>query len=143
MDLWPADPDPLIRSMTVALKWLGGALAPLRDALQPMPQMAMAVRGGTEAEAFEELRYQVTIGDVPLEIDVEVDGPAQVALNIRPVSAPPSGLLVRLQTEGETRALSSLTASGATLPALPVGDYRISLEQAGQPLGELALALET
>lgn len=144
MDLWPADPDPLIRSMTLALRWLGGALAPLRDALQPMPQMAMAVRGGESAsETFEELRYQVTIGDVPLEIDIEVDGPDQVALSIRPVSAPPSGLLVRLQTEGETRALSSLTAAGASLPALPVGDYRISLEQAGQPLGELALALET
>lgn len=142
LDLWPADPDPLIRSLTLAVRWLGDALAPLRDGLQPLTQPALAVRGGAEsAERFEELRYQVTIGDVPLEIDIEVDGPEQVALSIRPLNAPPSGVLVRLETDGETRALSSLTASGASLPALPIGDYRISLEQAGQALGELSLAL--
>lgn len=143
LDLWPVDPDPLIRSMRLAVKWLGDRLAPLADALMPMPQAAMAMRGAGDAgEGFEELRYQVTIGDVPVEIDLEVDGPEQIALSIRPVSAPPSGLLVRLQTEGETCAMSSLTASGTTLPALAVGAYRISLEQAGESIGALEIALD-
>lgn len=140
LDLWPADPDPLIRSMRLAVRWLGDALAPIMGALQPLPAPAMALRGGS-AGGLEELRYQVTIGDVPVEIDLEVDGPEQIALSIRPVSAPPSGLLVRLRADGETCAMSSLTADGTTLPALPIGAYLLSLEQAGQAIGSLELAL--
>lgn len=142
LDLWPVEPDPLIRSMRLAIKWLGDRIAPLADALTPMPQAAMAMRGAADlGDGAEELRYQVTIGDVPVEIDLEVDGPEQIALSIRPVSAPPTGLLVRLQTDGETCAMSSLTASGTTVPALAVGAYRISLEQAGEAIGALDLAL--
>ena len=109
LDLWPTDPDPLIRSLRLAVRWLGDALAPLKDALQPLPAPAMALRGAA-AEGVEELRYQVTIGDVPVEIDLEVDGPDQIALSIRPVSA-------------------------------PLGAYQLTLEQAGQAIGELELAL--
>ena len=54
---------------------------------------------------------------------------------------PPEGLLLRLSLEGETRALSSLTDQGATLPALPDGAYELQLERAGAPLGSLALTL--
>jgi hypothetical protein len=140
LDLWPADPDPLIRSMRLAVRWLGDALAPIMGALQPLPAPAMALRGAS-ASGLEELRYQVTIGDVPVEIDLEVDGPDQIALSIRPVSVPPSGLLVRLRADGETCAMSSLTADGTTLPALPIGAYLLSLEQAGQAIGSLELTL--
>lgn len=143
LDLWPADPDPLIRSMRLAVRWLGDALAPIKDALQPLPSAAMALRGAAPdtEEGAEELRFQVTIGDVPVEIDLEVDGPEQIALSIRPVSAPPTGLLVRLRADGETCAMSSLTLDGTTLPALPIGTYQLSLEQAGSAIGELELAL--
>lgn len=143
LDLWPVEPDPLIRSLRLAVRWLGDRIAPLADALAPLPQAAMAVRGAAHAaDGFEELRYQVTIGDVPVEIDLEVDGPEQIALSIRPVSAPPSGLLVRLQTDGETCAMSSLTAGGTTVPALASGAYRISLEQGGESIGALDLSLD-
>ena len=142
--LWPADPaaDPVARGLRIAIKWIGDALQPLADALTPMPMAATAVRGAA-AEAREELRYQVTLGDLPLEIDLEIDGPDELALTVRPIHPPPAGMLLRLTTDGETRALSSLDDRGATVDALPLGRYELSIEQADRPLGSLRLDLQS
>lgn len=146
--LWPTEPSPIAPSpiaqgLRIAARWIGDALQPLADALAPMPLAAVAVRGAAAAETTrEELRYQVTFGDLPLEIDLEVDGPDEVALTVRPIHPPPAGLLLRLSAAGETRALSSLGRDGATVDALPPGQYELVVEQADQPLGRLQLDLE-
>ncbi len=137
--LWPAA-DPIAHGLRIAIKWIGDALQPLADALAPMPMAATAVRGAA-AEAREELRYQVTLGDLPLEIDLEIDGPDELALTVRPIHPPPAGMLLRLTADGETRALSSLGDRGATVDALPLGRYQLSIEQADRPLGSLHLDL--
>lgn len=138
--LWPAE-DPIARGLRIAIRWIGDALQPLADALTPMPMAATAVRGAA-AEAREELRYQVTLGDLPLEIDLEIDGPDEIALTVRPIHAPPAGMLLRLTTDGETRALSSLGDRGATVDALPLGRYELSIEQADHALGSVQLDLQ-
>lgn len=137
--LWPAD-DPIARGLRIAVKWIGDALRPLSDALTPLPPVAAAVRGAGR-DTREELRYQVTLGDLPMEIDLEIDGPDELALTIRPIHPPPAGILLRLTADGETRALSSLDDRGATVDALPVGHYELSIEQADRPLGSLRLDL--
>lgn len=140
LDLWPVEDDALRRGLRIAVKWIGDALRPLTEAMTPLPPMATAVRGGDDAPR-EELRYQVTLGDLPLEIDLEIDGPDELALTIRPIHPPPAGLLLRLMADGETRALSSLDDRGATVDALPLGHYELSIEQADRPLGSLRLDL--
>lgn len=138
-DLWPAE-DPIARGLRIAVKWIGDALQPLADALAPMPMAAAAVRSGATA-AREELRYQVTLGDLPVEIDLEIDGLEELALTVRPIHPPPAGILLRLTADGETRALSSLGDGGATVDALPLGRYELSIEQADRALGSLHLDL--
>lgn len=139
--LWPAEPDPITRGLRIAARFIGDALRPLADALAPMPAPAVAVRGAPTA-ARDELRYQVTLGDLPVQIDLEPCGPDEAALTVRPLHAPPLGLLLRLSAEGETRALSSLDHDGATVDALPLGRYELSLEQGDHPLGRLQLDLQ-
>ncbi len=142
MDLWPAEPNPVTEGLRVAARWLGEALQPLADALAPM-QLAGGLVRGAAAIAEEELRYTVNVGDIPLQLDLEVDGPRQIALSVRPLEAPPPGLLLRVLAGAETRALSTLTAEGTTVAALPVGTYTLSLEKGGDPLGTLELSLES
>ncbi len=90
MDLWPAEPNPVTEGLRVAARWLGEALQPLADALAPM-QLAGGLVRGAAAIAEEELRYTVNVGDIPLQLDLEVDGPRQIALSVRPLEAPPPG----------------------------------------------------
>jgi anti-sigma factor RsiW len=144
LDLWPEPElktDPILRSLRVAVRWVHDRLAPLADALAPQPTAAMAMRGAQATDLQEELHYQVRVGELDLTLDLEVDGPEQVALSVRPMSTPPAGLVMRLTEDGETRAMSSLTASGATVPALPMGAYELCLEQGGRRLGHLELSL--
>lgn len=141
--LWPAEPrdNPVSAGLRIAARFIGDALRPLADALAPMPAPAVALRGA--ATARDELRYQVTLGDLPVQIDLEACGPQEAALTVRPLHPPPLGLLLRLTTDGETRALSSLDRDGATVDALPLGRYELSLEQGDHPLGRLELDLRT
>lgn len=138
IDLWPAERGPS-RALRLAVRWLGERLEPLADALQPLPAPTVAVRG--VAPAGEDLRYQVTLGDLPLEVDLEADGPQRLSLTVRPLRPPPTGTLLRLSSEGETRALSTLTPDGTTLPALAPGQYRLTVEHRDHALGHLQLAL--
>ena len=140
--LWPEEPA-LARAARLAVRWVHDRLAPLADALTPLATPALALRGGsTSGEAHEELHYQVRVGEVDLAIGLEVDGPEQIALTVRPLATPPAGLLLRLSTAGETCAMSSLTAHGALVPALLCGEYELSLERAGQSLGRLDLSFQ-
>ena len=43
--LWPTSPDPVSQAMRLAVKWIGDALSPIADALQPMGMPAVAMRG--------------------------------------------------------------------------------------------------
>lgn len=141
--LWPVEPGPITKGLRIAARWIGEALQPLADAMAPMPMAAVAVRGAAAEDLpREELRYQVNFGDLPVEIDLEVDGPDEVAVTVRPIHPPPAGLVLRLSAAGETRALSSLGQDGATVDALPLGQYELVVEQAEQPLGRLQLDLE-
>ncbi len=142
--LWPSEPlvERVQRGLRLAARWVDDALQPLADALAP-PQLAtVAVRGAARPAAHDELRYELTVGDLPVAIDLEVDGPSQIALTVRPLHAPPPGLMLRVSAAGQTRALSSLTADGATVPALPAGDYELAIERPDGPLGHVTLALE-
>jgi anti-sigma factor RsiW len=139
--LWPAAVDPVTRAMRLAVRWIGDALSPLADALQPVGLPAVAMRGAA-AVALDELFYEVSLGDTAYTISVEVDGPAEVAVSVRSVQAPPPGLMLRLRCDGETRAMSSLGATGTTISALPVGIYEMTLEQADRAVGQLELVLE-
>jgi hypothetical protein len=142
LDLWPAEPDSsLDRALRIAVRWLGERLQPLTDALQPAAAPALAMRGAAQPAERDDLRYQITLGDLPLEIGLESDGPQRLALTVRPLRAPAAGTLLRLTTAGETRALSSLTADGATVPALAPGQYRLTVEHRNHPLGHLQLSL--
>ncbi|MEZ4471217.1 MAG: hypothetical protein R3F60_10530 [bacterium] len=140
LDLWPAEPAPAARALRLAVRWIQDRLSPLADALAPLPVAAGAMRGAASGPQ-DELHYQVRVGDLDLEIELGVDGPAHVALGVRPSSPPPAGLLLRLTAGGETCAMSSLTADGAVLDALPAGDYELCLERAGEALGQLSLSL--
>ena len=82
-----------------------------------------------------------TLGDLSLEIDLEVDGPNEVALTAKPTTTPPSGVLLRLSSDGVTRAVSSLSPFGSTVSALSPGSYELILEQGGRPIGRMAIEL--
>lgn len=145
-DLWPVESSAVERTLRVAVRWIGEALQPLADALAPEPALATAMRG-TAAEVLpdepvEELRYHLSLGEVPLELDLEVEGPARLALSVRPVHAPPPGLLLRLTLAGETRALSSLDDAGTIISALTPGCYRLALERHDAAVGHLDLAIQ-
>ncbi len=129
------------RLLHLAARWIDRQLAPLAGALVPLQLAPSATRAGAPAQV-EELRYHVTVADLPLEIDLELDGPEQFALTIRPLQPPPTGLLLRLSAQGETRALSTLNHTGATVTALPTGDYDLTVERADEPLGHLTLSLQ-
>lgn len=140
--LWPTSPDPVSQAMRLAVKWIGDALSPIADALQPMGMPAVAMRGAA-ALAHDELLYEVELGDSAFTISVEVDGPTEVAVSVRTVQPPPPGLMLRLRCQGETRAMSSLGSTGTTISALPVGIYQMTVEQADKTVGQLELVLET
>ncbi len=129
--------------LTLAVRFIEGAIAPIADAIQPVQMAAIPTRdaSGLTPDRYEDLRFHVTLGDLPLEIDLEVDGPEELALTVRPLNPPPTGVLLRLACEGETRAVSSLGMAGATVSALPPGSYDIHLEQASQTVGQLHLEL--
>ncbi len=128
--------------VSIAVRWVQDALAPLAEALQPTLTPAMSMRGAAEKlDRYEELKFHVTLGDVALVIDLEVDGPEEVALTVTPTAEPPSGLLLRLATEGETRAVSSLGMVGTTVAALSPGGYELVLEQGDRALGRMSLEL--
>lgn len=139
VDLWPTEASFVDHTLTLAARWIHAQLAPLAGALAPLQMATAATRGA--ATATEELRYHVTLADLPFEIDLEVDGPEQVALTVRPLQPPPAGLLLRLTTGGETRALSTLDASGTTVSALPTGEYDLTIERADEALANLTLSL--
>lgn len=136
--LWPAE-SVIDKAVRIAVRWIGEALEPLADALAPMPAAAVAVRGA--AARRDDLRYHVTLGDLPVEVDLEVDGIDAVAVTVRPIHPPPAGTILRLTADGETRALSSLDGEGATVDALPLGRYRLSIEHGADPVGAIDLDL--
>ena len=127
----------------IAIQWLEGALAPLKGSLAPDYQTMPLTRGAgpSPADSFDELRFNVTLGSLPLVIDLEVDGPQELALSVKPVHPVPPGTLLRLSVHGETRAMSSLATEGATVSALAPGRYSLSLEQANRKLGEMTIEL--
>lgn len=146
--LWPEAER--VRSdsvLSLAIRWLGEQLAPLAEALQPVPMEALAVRGAPSSSASapssasEELRYHVTLGQIPLEIDLASEGPGRASVFVRPLAPPPAGLMVRLSTDGQTRAMSLLSAGGAALDGLVPGDYELVLEQSDQAVGRLPMRL--
>ncbi len=139
--LWPVTADPVSRAMRLAVKWIGDALSPLADAIQPMGMPAVAMRGAA-ALALDELQYEVDMGNSAFTISVEVDGPTEVAVSVRAVDPPPPGLMLRLRCQGETRAMSSLGSAGTTISALPVGTYEMTVERADKTVGHLELVLE-
>ncbi len=141
IDLWPAEPGPVHKALRLAARWLDDQFQPLADALAPTALAGVAVRG--PSAPAPELHYELTLGDLPLDIDLEPDGPNHFALTVRPQTPPPPSLLLRLTTAGETRALCTLDASGTTLPALPPGDYDLTLERGPDQLGHLTLTLES
>ena len=63
--------EPSKSLMRLAVRWLEGALAPVADALQPLDAVAVPTRGAAaeSLERFEDLRFHVTVGEIPLEID--------------------------------------------------------------------------
>ncbi len=139
--LWPTTEDPVSRAMRLAVKWIGDALSPLAEAIQPMGMPAVAMRGAP-AIAHDELMYEVKLGDSAFTISVEVDGPAEVAVSVRALDPTPPGLMLRLRHQGETRAMSSLGSTGTTISALPVGTYEMTVERADETVGLLELVLE-
>ena len=143
IDLFEERKTEAVSVLTLAVRFIEGAIAPLADALQPLAMASVTTRDAGEyaVDRFEDLRFHVTLGDLPLEIDLEVDGPEELALTVRPLNPPPSGVLLRLACEGETRAVSSLGMAGATVSALPPGSYDIHLEQASRTVGQLQLEL--
>jgi hypothetical protein len=139
LHLWPAAPSAAREGLRLAVRWIEDRLAPLADALCPLQPATMALRGNSGADDL--LRYHVNVGDLPLEIGLEIDGPEQVSVTIRPLSPPPSGILLRLSANGETRAMSTLSEEGTTVPALPTGTYELTVEQAEGELGRLFIEL--
>lgn len=143
LELWPT--NLMDRALRVAIRWIGDKLLPCAGALQPLEAAAVTVRGsaspGVGPQPADELRYQLTIGELPVEIDLETDGPTEIALHIRPLAPPPTGLLVRLTADGQTRAISTLGLSGTTLSSIPADQYQLTIEHRSQPLGHLHLAL--
>lgn len=167
IELWPdaelapaqaAAARPLERLLRVAVRWLGAQLEPLRDALAPEPALAVQLRGaaassaqaqplpglgagGPPAPARDEWRWRVQLGPIGLTLDLEVDGPRQVALTVRPDSPPPAGTLLRLIQGSETRALSTLGIGGTTVGALEAGRYALTLEGDDREIGRLPIDL--
>ncbi len=139
-DLWPE--EYLAQKLRLAVRWLGEQLAPLSEALQPVTPAHTLLRGGAAIAAQEELRYQLSLGELPLEIDLEVEGFREVSLAVRPLQSPQPGLLLRLSCSGQTQALSSLTQGRILMEALRPGDYELSLERGEQVLGQLSLLIE-
>jgi hypothetical protein len=129
--------------LRLAVRWLEGALAPVAEALQPLHLPAPVTRGMAPSgvEKYEDLRFNVTLGSLPVAIELEVDGLEELALTVRPLSQPPSGVLLRLSSGGETRAISSLSHAGATVSSLEPGSYQLKLEQASQTVGEITIEL--
>ena len=137
----------------LAVRWLGDQLQPLVDALQPAALPALSVRGHSvrghsargaapdQREAAEELRYLITLGDLPLEIDLAAEGPGRASIFVRPLAPPPAGLMIRLSAAGQTRAMSVLTGQGAALEGLRPGAYELQLEQSDQKVAMLKVRL--
>jgi hypothetical protein len=142
IELLPAS-QPMAVALKLAVRWLEGSIAPLLDAIQPLQSPMTATRGvaAQRADYFDDLRFHVTLGELPLEIDLEVDGPEEVALTVRPMAIPPTGILLRLSRDGETRAVSSLNAAGTTVSSLEPGSYALKLEHATQIVGQLSIEL--
>ena len=137
--LWPKAPSAIQRGLRLAVRWIEGQLAPLADAMQPMQAAGVMVRGGETLDDL--LRYETQVGPYSLEIGLEVDGPQQVSLTVRPLSDPPSGLLLRLSQGGEMRAMSTLSTDGATVSALNLGAYELILESGHDEIGRMTLEL--
>ena len=129
--------------LRLAIEWLEGALAPLRDSIQPSLGAAIPTRGKSALaeQRFDELRFNVRLGDTPFVIDMEVDGDEELALTVTPLQPLPAGTLLRLSCLGETRAVSSLGPEGARMMSLEPGRYALILEQSSRALGELDLEL--
>ncbi|MFN3198738.1 MAG: hypothetical protein ACE366_10060 [Bradymonadia bacterium] len=127
--------------LSVAIRWLGDCLAPLAEALQPLTLQTAMVRGAAQPQGADELRYHVTLADLPLEIDLASEGPGRASLFVRPLSPPPTGLMIRLALGGETRAMSLLSAEGASMDSLMPGAYELILEQSNQPVARLEMCL--
>ena len=129
--------------LKLAVAWLEGALAPLRDSLQPSLEAAIPTRGRSALaeQRFDELRFNVRLGETPFVIDMEVDGDHELALTVTPLKPLPAGTLLRLSCLGETRAVSSLGPEGARMMSLEPGRYALILEQSSRALGELDLEL--
>ncbi len=122
--LWPSEPlvERVQRGLRLAARWVDDALQPLADALAPQQLATVAVGGAPPAPPHPQRGGGGSRGGRP--------------------HAPPPGLMLRVSAAGQTRALSSLTADGATVPALPAGDYELAIERPDGPLGHVTLALE-
>ncbi|MBU1900199.1 hypothetical protein KKB55_20850 [Myxococcota bacterium] len=135
--LWPKEVEALEHQsvLTLLIHWISGQL----EAISPAPMLMGGLTRGVRGEA---LSYQFTVGSIPLEVDLEADGPEQFALYVRPIQAPPSGTLLQLCEGGQIKAMSSLTREGVQLTALPIGAYELSLERAAERLGALQIQLQ-
>lgn len=143
VDLWPAEPvaQRVTQGLRLAARWIGDQLQPLADALAPLPQPALTLRGAAAEAVRGELTWQVDLGPVPVELTVAVEGPGQIALGARPLARPPAGALLRLSTGEHLRAMSSLGPDGATVSALPAATYTLALEGPEGELGRIELDL--
>jgi hypothetical protein len=140
--LWGDDREAVVASVgRIAVKLLGGlqryVLEPLADALQPAPSAALAFRGG--ATGARALRYPLTLGDLPLEVELSSEEEDFVEVRVRPLRPAADGLMLRLTDREETVALGTLPTAGTLLAAVAPGHYRLVLERSGAALDALDL----
>lgn len=140
--LWPDERRVAVSSVgRIAVKLLGGlqryVLEPMADALQPAPGAALAFRG--DAAGSRALRYPLTLGDLPLEVELSNDEEDFVEVRVRPLRPASDGLLLRLVEHEETVALGTLPTAGTLLAAVPPGQYRLVLERSGAQVDALDL----
>ncbi len=135
--------EPSPGPLALAVRWVAGLLEPVRDALAPMPELALAVRGhaGEPGPVVERLRYQLVLAELPWEVVLAAEPDARVSMSARPLHAPPAGLTLRVDVAGPTRALASVGADGATVRGLEAERYELSVESGGRTLGSLSLSV--
>ena len=144
LDLWPTEPTKATglaaveRMLRIAVRWVAGALEPLADELGPLEPLAVAVRGA--GGPAEELRYELDMEGVRLTIDLEVEDADHLAVAVR-LDPPGQGATLRLVSGGDTTALASLGATGATLRRVRAARYDLVIEAPGAPTRQLVLEL--
>ena len=124
--------------LTIAAALFSDGLKSLAEGVAPLSLSPTMLRG---AAIEDELNYQITLGNIGLDVQLVGANDDEVDLMVTPQGQLEDGWRIVVYKDEQVRSIAKLGIQSVAVSSLPAGIYRIALDKAGEEPHEFHLRL--